>query len=70
MLDGVTARQFKAVPPGSETCVQPGSPRLLDQVREAIRLRHYSMRVFFISRSHDLPISRTHELTERFRPVS
>jgi len=35
MLDGVTAWQFKAAQPGSEYCVQPGSPRLFDRVREA-----------------------------------
>ena len=44
MLDDVTAWQFKVAQPGSEYCVQPGSPRLLDRVREAIRLRHYSIR--------------------------
>ncbi|MBI4192600.1 MAG: hypothetical protein HY525_18945 [Betaproteobacteria bacterium] len=40
VADG-TAWQFKVAQPGSEYCVQPGSPRLLDRVREAIRLRHY-----------------------------
>ena len=33
---------------------QPEPPRLLEQVREAIRVRHYSLRTWLADKTHQL----------------